>query len=236
MSAGNPQRFVSPRPAPSLLRRSGSWLCLLGVVVLGYVGYVLLEARIYQAYQSWQFEEALKNLPAPAGDAGLAPSAGVLAPVEAVSPAAANVSRADPAGVLVGRIELERIGLDAMILQGVGNKTLRRGVGHVPGTALPGLPGNVAIAGHRDTFFRGLQHVRTGDEITLTTLDGVFRYRVGSTLVVEARDTWVLEDTGGAILTLVTCYPFQYVGPAPRRFIVRAQRISDDAKPALPEK
>ena len=235
MSATNPGRFVSPRPSPPLLRRSGYWLCVLGIVVLGYVGYVLLEARIYQAWQSWQFEKALKHLPPPAvGE--LPPSPDILAPVETVSAAAGNVSSPGPAGVVVGRIELERIGLNAMIREGVDNKTLRRAVGHIPGTALPGLPGNVVIAGHRDTFFRGLQHVRPDDEITLTTLQGAFRYRVGSTLVVEARDVWVLEDTGGAILTLVTCYRFNYVGPAPRRFIVRAHRIPDDTQPALLEK
>jgi sortase A len=103
---------------------------------------------------------------------------------------------------------------------------LRHAVGHIPGTALPGLQGNVAIAGHRDTFFRGLQYIRKEDEITLTTLHGSYRYRVDSTLVVEPREIWVLEDTGDAILTLVTCYPFNYVGPAPLRFIVRARKIS----------
>lgn len=112
-------------------------------------------------------------------------------------------------------------------MEGTDNRTLRHAVGHVPRTALPGQQGNVAIAGHRDTFFRGLRNVRLDDEITLTASNGTHRYRVDSMLVVEPREVWVLEDTGEAILTLVTCYPFNFVGPAPQRFIVRARRISE---------
>ena len=84
--------------------------------------------------------------------------------------------------------------------------------------------GNVALAGHRDTFFRGLRKIRVNDEITLTTLSGSYRYRVDSTKVVKPEETEVLEDDGD-ILTLVTCYPFNFVGSAPRRFIVRARRV-----------
>ena len=125
----------------------------------------------------------------------------------------------------MGQIELTRIGVTAMILEGTDDRTLRRAVGHIPGTSLPGQPGNVAIAGHRDTFFRALRNVRADDEITLMTLEGSYRYRVDSIKVVEPEDTQVLNNSGTDILTLVTCYPFYFVGPAPRRFIVRAQRI-----------
>ena len=102
---------------------------------------------------------------------------------------------------------------------------MRRAVGHIPGTPLPGQQGNVAIAGHRDTFFRALRNIRKDDEITLATLDGSYRYRVDSTKVVEPEDTQVLDDSHDKILTLVTCYPFDFVGVAPKRFIVRAHRI-----------
>ena len=112
-----------------------------------------------------------------------------------------------------------------MIVEGTDERTLRRAVGHIPGTSLPGQQGNVAIAGHRDTFFRALRNVRQDDEITLTTLDGTYRYLVDSTQVVAPEDTQVLDDSGGTILTLVTCYPFYFVGPAPKRFIVRAHKI-----------
>jgi sortase A len=95
-------------------------------------------------------------------------------------------------------------------------------VGHIPGTALPGDSGNVGLAAHRDTFFRRLRDIRPDDEIVLTTPDGTFRYTVEGTKVVEPGDVWVLDPTEEPALTLVTCYPFTYVGSAPQRFIVRA--------------
>jgi sortase A len=113
-----------------------------------------------------------------------------------------------------------------MILEGTDDRTLRRAVGHIPGTPKPGQSGNVGIAGHRDTFFRALRNVHEDDEITLMTLEGSYRYRVDGITVVGPEDTQVLDNSGGDILTLVTCFPFNFLGPAPRRFIVRAQRIS----------
>ena len=101
-------------------------------------------------------------------------------------------------------------------------RTLQLAVGHIPGTALPGEAGNVGLAGHRDTFFRRLQNIRPDDEIRLTTPDGFFTYRVRRTVIVQPRDVWVLDPTDEPTLTLVTCYPFSYVGSAPQRFIVRA--------------
>jgi sortase A len=114
-----------------------------------------------------------------------------------------------------------------MIMEGIDGRTLRHAVGHIPGTPLPGQPGNVALAGHRDTVFRGLRSIHKDDEVTLTTLRGSYRYRVDSTQVVEPEDTEVLDNSVDDILTLVTCYPFYFVGPAPKRFIVRAHRISE---------
>ncbi|HYG62359.1 MAG TPA: class D sortase, partial [Thermoanaerobaculia bacterium] len=102
---------------------------------------------------------------------------------------------------------------------------LRRGAGRIPGTALPWEEGNVGVAAHRDRFFRGLKDIQKDDLVTLTTVHGTYQYRVESTEVVTPRDTHVLADTGEDTLTLVTCYPFYYVGSAPKRFIVRAQRI-----------
>jgi len=226
MKAGNQWHRVPPTRTHLFLRWSGYLLCLIGILALSYCGYVLLEARLYQAYQSWQFEGALKSSKPLASSGELPPS-----PVPPVTPEAIPVFAESPAisdrgSVPLGRIEISRIGFAAMVMEGIDNRTLRHAVGHIPGTALPGLQGNVAIAGHRDTFFRGLQYIRKEDEITLTTLHGSYRYRVDSTLVVEPREIWVLEDTGDAILTLVTCYPFNFVGPAPLRFIVRARKIS----------
>ena len=128
-------------------------------------------------------------------------------------------------GDVLGKLEIPRLGIAVVVMEGVDTKTLRRSVGHIPGTALPGAWGNVALAGHRDTFFRELRNIRQDDEITLTTLTGSHRYRVESTKVVGESDSEVLRDSGDAMLTLVTCYPFYYVGPAPKRFIVRARRV-----------
>ena len=95
-------------------------------------------------------------------------------------------------------------------------------MGYIPGTALPGEAGNVGLAGHRDTFFRQLRDIRPDDEIRVATPDGIFSYRVERTLIVNPTDVWVLDPTSTATLTLVTCYPFTYIGSAPQRFIVRA--------------
>jgi sortase A len=120
------------------------------------------------------------------------------------------------------RIEVPRLSLSAVAREGVDTRTLRRAVGHIPGTAWPGERGNAAFAAHRDTFFRPLKGVLRGDEVIVTTAEGVYRYAVTGTRVVDPTDVSVLDPTSGTTLTLVTCYPFDYVGSAPQRFIVRA--------------
>jgi sortase A len=224
MKAENKSRSVPPKQIHPFLRWSGYLLCLIGILVLSYCGYVLIEAKFYQAYQSWRFEQALKSSK-PLASSGQLPPPVLPAPPEATLAPAESRAIPGPGGVLLGRIEISRIGLAAMVMEGIDNRTLRHAVGHIPGTALPGLQGNVAIAGHRDTFFRALHSIRMDDEITLTTLNGSYRYRVDSTKVVEPKDTEVLDDSDDAILTLVTCYPFDFVGSAPKRFVVRAHRI-----------
>jgi sortase A len=127
---------------------------------------------------------------------------------------------------LIGRMEIPRLSLSTVVAEGVDKRTLRRAVGHIPGTALPGQRGNVGIAGHRDTFFRSLKDIHVEDIIVLTTVWGEYRYRVVSSRVVSPDDVAVLHPTSNEVLTLVTCYPFYFVGPAPDRFIVRAERVS----------
>ncbi len=129
-------------------------------------------------------------------------------------------------GALNGRLEVVRLGVSVMVVEGTSSTALRRAAGHISGTAYPGGPGNVGIAAHRDTYFRPLRNVRKDDVITLTTAAAEYRYRVVSTKVVEPDDTSVLDSSGDEVLTLVTCYPFYFIGSAPRRFIVRAQRIT----------
>jgi sortase A len=126
---------------------------------------------------------------------------------------------------VIGRIEISRLGISTLVIEGTGEPSLRRAAGHIAGTALPGHPGNVGIAGHRDSFFRPLRNIHRDDIITLATLRGEYRYRVVSTKIVDPDDVTVLKADGEDVLTLVTCYPFYFVGSAPSRFIVRAQRV-----------
>jgi sortase A len=178
-----------------------------------------LDAKRFQERENRRLEQAMKPI--------AEVSAKALLPIRPVTSSASTaVQHINLApGSALGRIEISRIGLDAIITEGTDGKSLRRGVGHVTGTALPGEPGNVAIAGHRDTFFRALRNVRQDDEVTLTTLDGSYRYQVDWVKVVGDEANEVLSDSDDSILTLVTCYPFYFVGPAPRRFIVRAHKL-----------
>jgi sortase A len=138
------------------------------------------------------------------------------------SPEAASLRRAAAANLPLGRIEIPRIGVSSIVEEGDADRTLLVAVGHIPGTALPGAPGNAALAGHRDTYFRHLDDVQAGDEIWFTTLTAIYKYRVKSTSIVEPSDLAVLAATNHPQLTLVTCYPFHFVGSAPKRFIVVA--------------
>jgi len=214
--------MLRQRRIQSLLRWSRYFFFAAGILTLGYVGYALADANLYQAYETWRFERALKSVkPAIGGVGQIHPS-----PLPALAEAdRARVERAAPEGSSLGQIKISSIGLTAMIEEGDNGRTLRQAVGHLPGTALPGQQGNVVLAGHRDTFFRPLRNIRKGDEITLTTLNGPYRYRVDSTQVVSPKDIEVLGRSACPILTLVTCYPFYFVGPAPKRFIVRASRM-----------
>lgn len=123
---------------------------------------------------------------------------------------------------LVGRIEVPRLELSVIAREGIDVTTLRVAAGHIPGTALPGEPGNAGFAAHRDTFFRPLKSIRTGDDVVVTTPRGVYRYAVTGTEIVEPDNVSVLDHSAGSLLTLVTCYPFDYIGNAPQRFIVHA--------------
>jgi len=219
------RQSAHPTRIALVLRWSQFFFFVVGVLALSYCATVLLDRWLFQAYQTWRFERALKDAQTPART--------IQQPASSPLPAQAETDRARAvsfgvdglAGSPLGRIEISSIGLAAMIMEGIDGRTLRHAVGHIPGTPLPGQQGNVAIAGHRDTFFRGLRNIRKDDEITLTTLNGTYRYRVDSTQVVAPEHTEVLDDSGEAILTLVTCYPFYFVGSAPKRFVVRAHRI-----------
>lgn len=197
-----------PRRISAYFSRAGSYFFLaVGLLALGYAGYVVVDAHAFQAYEQSKFENvSIKEPPAPLVEGGV-----------------------------IGEIQVPRLQLKAIVVQGDSHTILRRAVGHIPETALPGAPGNVVLAGHRDTFFRPLRNIRVGDAITLKTSDGAFQYFVESTEVVPASAVEVLNATVGRTLTLITCYPFDYIGPAPNRYVVRAREIvSSSVRPPSP--
>jgi LPXTG-site transpeptidase (sortase) family protein len=178
---------------------AGVWFVLAS---LGIISFQVTQAR--------RLEKLESGLSSDLGASGL----GTFAPMGPLRPG-------DP----FGRISIPRIGLSAMVAEGDDDDTLRRAVGHIPGTAAPWGAGNVALAGHRDTFFRGLSRVRLDDVIELETLGGNFKYRVERITVADPQQVELLQPTASD-LTLVTCFPFHYVGPAPQRYVVQGSRIA----------
>jgi len=172
-----------------------------GTLALAYVGWVAGEATVHQHLS----RETLTHLEQRHSQR---------APQRRVRLPAPEFQLAD--------LDIPRIGLAVMVSEGTDEGTLRLGAGHLPGSGVPGRVGNVVIAGHRDTFFRSLRQIRVGDTIDLTSPDGTYHYRVEWTRIVDPEDTQTLGPTSTPALTLVTCYPFRYVGSAPERFVVRA--------------
>ena len=125
-------------------------------------------------------------------------------------------------------LKIERLNLEAPVFYGTDRVTLDRGLGSVEGTAHPDEVGNIGLSGHRDSFFRSLKDIKLGDTIEMRTLKGVQEFEVSDISIVDALDISVLDPTDTTVLTLITCYPFYYVGYAPDRYIVRATPIGDD--------
>lgn len=132
---------------------------------------------------------------------------------------------------VLGRIEIPRLRIQAVVAEGTDARTLELAVGHIPSTASPGSPGNCGLAGHRDTFFRGLGSVRADDVIRFVTPERTYTYQVEWSKVVEPDRVDTLDPTRAPSMTLVTCYPFSYVGRAPKRFVVRARQLRDPSAP-----
>jgi sortase A len=182
-------------------------------LLLGYTAFALVDAWIFQRRESRELDRLLRDRQ--------------VASESTPQPASSTAPKAAPVEVdgLIGRIEIPRLLLSAVVVEGVDKTTLRRAVGHIPGTALPGQAGNVGLAGHRDTFFRSLKDVKVKDEVQLSTLAGNFNYEVESLRVVDPDNVGVLSPASHNVLTLVTCYPFYFVGPAPQRWIVTAKQV-----------
>jgi len=139
-----------------------------------------------------------------------------------IIPSGSESRRVTPAGEAFARLSIPRLHAVLYVVEGTDSADLRRGPGHLEGSALPGSNGNCVIAGHRDTHFRLLKNVRQGDRIEIETAAGDFVYRVSGISVVAPVNTASLRPTGQPVLNLVTCYPFYFAGPAPQRFVVHA--------------
>lgn len=197
----------------SKLKLAERLLWIFGFLLIGIYALVYAERTLFQSYGEREFERALERRP-PAGKT--------------------EPARTFARGDTIGRLEIPRIGLQALVLEGADDKTLRRAIGHIEGTPFPGQPGNVAISAHRDTFFRNLGKLKRDDTVRFTTLDGIYEYAIDSIDIVRPVQTDVLRDLGRPTLTLVTCYPFSYVGRAPKRYIIHARQVRPQA-PALME-
>lgn len=170
----------------------------LGLACLGVYGYATIEARWVQRDQLARFERE----------------------------AAAQAPFVAAPGSLVGMLDLPRLRMSLPVIEGDDDRTLKASVGHLPDTPLPWQRGNSAFAGHRDGLFRPLKGVAVGDAITFRTTSETIQYRVTATTIVLPDDVSVLATRSRDALTLITCYPFSFVGPAPKRFIVHAERVS----------
>ena len=188
----------------ALARYASTAAIIAGVALLSYAGVVVLRARAHQ--QSFETPIAVSTIAVP-------------------SPAPASSPTPLVEGMTIGEIRVDRIGLKTVVTEGESDAILDLGAGHLADTPWLGQPGNVVLAGHRDTVFRPLEGIRVGDVIEVTGHSGAARYAVTSTKIVEPTDLSVLEASTDNTLTLITCFPFVYVGHAPQRFIVRATAI-----------
>jgi sortase A len=199
------------RPRSGRLWHFGRLLFLLiGLGALGYTGWFYFDQYSHQFRTSQAFDRAR---------GGIVPGTPGTPRSKATGP--------DPVQTFPARLTIARLHLTAMIEEGVGESTLRHAAGHIPSTALPGNSGNVGVAGHRDTLFRSLRGIKEHDRIVISTLSNDYDYEVTATAIVNPNNVGVLAPTPGEnTLTLVTCYPFYYVGSAPDRFIVKARQVS----------
>jgi LPXTG-site transpeptidase (sortase) family protein len=187
----------------SVSKSAQSLFLWFGIAALVYAGGKLGYAGIYQRYLAWSFDNDHAKL-------------------ESDTDSDIDGSFKPGEGDIVGRLEVPSVGISVMVLEGTDENTLASGAGHLPSSPLPGRSGNVAIAAHRDTFFRNLKTIKKGDAVRVVTLRHNFDYVVDSVKTVDPEDVRVLESRKPSELTLITCYPFYFVGNAPKRFIVHA--------------
>jgi sortase A len=241
------RRTFRVRSSVSLLRFFQLFFLLVGLAGIGYYAYTLSDQFIYQKFENWAFDQQI------GGRTGVTFAeyvrektpfgflVGEKAKVIGLKPLPEVKALRPSTGSLLGRVTIGRLNLAAIVREGVDDQTLRTAVGHVPSTSLPGEPGNFAIAAHRDTLFRALKDIQQDDLISFQSAQTTYTYRVAATKIVKPSDVSVLRPDGGRLvdltaprnagplLTMITCYPFYYVGSAPKRFIVEARLVSEKA-------
>jgi LPXTG-site transpeptidase (sortase) family protein len=201
-----------------ILRWLERLLLIVGVVLAVWVAWVVIDSRRVQMMPI--------PPPSPPGATTTARTARRLPDDGTSAPVAAKP------GSWLARLEMPSVKLTATVLEGSDDRTLRHAAGHLEDTPLPGQRGNIGIAGHRDGIFRPLKDAHVGDTLTLTTSGFAYRYRISRTLIVAPEDVYVLDPTLDPTLTLVTCYPFNFIGHAPKRFIVQAELVDQQARAA----
>jgi len=183
---------------------------ILGAVLLGWPAFVFVRSTLVQWSGVRQIDRAYESTKS----------------VDRKSAPAAIVSKRagqPPAkGSVLAKFEVPRLQMSLVVLEGADLRTLDKSIAHVETTAMPGEYGNIGIAGHRNTHFKKMEWIRRGDEMILTSAEDRYRYLVESIRLVTPDDVEVLHDSLGPAITIVTCFPFEYVGHAPQRFIVRA--------------
>jgi sortase A len=195
------------------------------------LGVLCLIVYAVSTIRTWQYQRIAKSHVEEMVSADR-PSARIETPPDIAEPP--NVLKPPQPGEIIGRIDIPRIKLSAAVAEGDDDKTLGKAVGHLPDTPLPWQRrGNVAFAAHRDGLFRPIEKIRLNDEVRVVTAQGEYQYRVTKTHIVDPDDVWVLAPTETPTITLITCYPFSFVGNAPHRFIVQAELVGDVAGSVL---
>lgn len=214
-----PERPPAPTGRSLTARRLERSLVAAGVALLVLAGGLRVVGEVGKGRSLGRFEAARRAAGGDAPEAGGAPDTRLWSE-ERIRAWEESLRR--ELGAPLAVLSVPGVGIEVPVLEGTDELTLNRGAGHVEGTARPGETGNSGIAAHRDGFFRGLKDVAVGDAVELRTLTARHEFVVESIRIVSPEDVWVLEPTTAPVLTLVTCYPFYFVGNAPQRYIVRA--------------
>lgn len=220
-------------------RRFATFFLLSGIAGVSIWAWSVGHEAVYQDWSNWTFDRRASGESASVkdymrykwGEITDRPKPAPVSQAQVVSPASPEIRVAE--GDPVGRLSIPALGVRAIVREGTETGILGVALGHIAGTAMPGRPGNTAVAGHRDTLFRGLRNIKRGMRIEFETPERLkYVYEVENISVVSPSQVSVLKAGLYPQLTLVTCYPFDYVGSAPYRFIVKARQLGNQVNKA----